>query len=363
MMLKKKVLSGSFLSAAILTLGLLVLFTSLTGPQAFAMPSRKIVDMAGREIVVEKYVDKVYGAGADATVYLYSLAPDKLIGTNYAFNSAEKLYIPAKYHNLPMLGSFSGSKTNTNLEALLKADPDVLVMTSDLSVADQENANKLQKQTGIPVFIIDSSLEQTPQAYLALGKLLNSEAQAKKLFSYSYHAINGVKGRKISATKKLTVYFGNGVKSLDTAPLGSVNEEVLRLAGAKNVAALPGTTGRMEVGLEQVIKWNPGVIFLNGEPKQDLTAAQAVKQISSDKSWSLVQAVKNNRVYSIPKAPYAWIDRPSGPNRIIGLKWVGKTLYPALYQKLNMNLEIKTFYSLFYHIELTDQQVKFLLNS
>jgi len=51
------------------------------------------------------------------------------------------------------------------------------------------------------------------------------------------------------------------------------------------------------------------------------------------------------------------VDRPPGPNRIIGLKWVGKTLYPEYYKNLDLNREIKTFYSLFYHINLTDAQM------
>ncbi|HHX50777.1 MAG TPA: ABC transporter substrate-binding protein, partial [Clostridia bacterium] len=288
---------------------------------------------------------------------------DKLIGTNFQFNSAELKYIPVKYHNLPVLGNFSGSQTNTNLEALIKKAPDVLVMTSnDLGKTDKEDADKLQKQTGISVFIIDGKLENTPQAYLALGKLMRVEAKAKELFSYSYHAINGVKNRGIPEKKRVTVFFGNGVKSLDTAPAGSSHAEVIDLAAGKNVAVLSGATGRMEVGLEQVIKWNPQVILVNGEPKQDLTSGQAAKSILSDVNWSTIEAVKHQRVYSIPKSPYAWVDRPPGPNRIIGLKWVGKTLYPDYYMNLDLNQEIKTFYRLFYHMDLTDSQVKSLLN-
>lgn len=330
---------------------------------ASAKATKTIVDMAGRTVTVSKTVTKVFGTGANATVYLYTLAPNKLIGTNYEFNSAEKAFIPKKYQNLPVFGNFSGSKTSTNLEALIKAGPDVLVMAaSPIGQNDKEDADKLQKQTGIPVFIIDGSLEKIPNAYLKLGELLGEGARAKKLYSYSFHAINGVKYRAIPKDKQLTIFFGNGEKSLDTAPRGSSHGEAFDLVKAINAADLKNSApGRIEVGLEQVISWNPQVIFVNGEPKKDISAGSARDNILKDKNWSTIRAVKDKKVYAVPKAPYAWVDRPSGPNRLIGLKWLGKTLYPEYYKNFTMNQEIKLFYSLFYHMNLTDAQVRVLL--
>lgn len=363
-MLGRKIFKSKLFILTITTLLLLAIIFTIAAPKALALDSKVITDMSGRKITVEKSIGKVYGISANATIYLYTLAPEKLAGTNYEFNSAEKKYIPAKYQNLTVLGNFSGSKTSTNLEALIKASPDVLIMTSDtLGSADKEEADKLQKQTGIPVYIIDGQLDKTPQAYLALGELLNLQSQAKKLSTYCTNTIKEVNSHIIPASKKVTVFFGNGVKSLDTAPSGSAHSDVFEMVGAKNVAVLSVVTGRMEVGLEQVIKWNPSVIMVNGEPKRDLTAGQAAKSIMNDKSWSTISAVKNKKVYSIPKAPYAWVDRPPGPNRIIGLLWAGKTLYPSYYKKINMIKEIKNFYSLFYHVALSDSQVKQLLSN
>ena len=362
-MLEKKIFKNKLLTF-VLSMLLLFAFTfAAATPSVFATDKRTITDMAGRKVSVNVAVNKVYGASPNATIYLYTLAPEKLVGSNYEFNSAEKKFIPVKYQSLPVLGNFSGSKTSTNLEALIKANPDVLVMTSEsLSSTDVEDADKLQKQTGIPVYIIDGSLKATSKAYLSLGDLMNSLPQAKKLAAYCDMVTKEVNSHKIPTAKKMTVFFGNGAKSLDTAPSGSASSEVFEMVGATNVAILPGVTTRMEVGLEQVIKWNPSIMFINGEPKQDLSAGQAIKALKADKAWSIINAVKNGKTFAIPKAPYAWIDRPPGPNRVIGLLWVGKTIYPEYYKKVNMNSEIKKFYNLFYHVSLTDSQVKELLN-
>lgn len=363
-MLEKKIFKNKMLA---LSLSLLLLFAftfAVITPKAFAVDKRTVTDMAGRKVTVNATVNKIYGASPNATIYLYTMAPEKLIATNYEFNGAEKKFIPQKYQTLPVLGNFSGSKTSTNLEALIKANPDVMVMTSEsLGAADIEDADKLQKQTGIPVYIIDGKLKSTSKTYVALGQLLNLQSVAKKLSTYCDMVTKEVASHKIPAAKKVTVFFGNGIKSLDTAPSGSASSEVFEIVGATNVAVLPGVTSRMEVGLEQVIKWNPTIIFINGEPKQDLSAGQAIKALKADPSWSTISAIKSNKTYAIPKAPYAWVDRPPGPNRIIGLLWVGKTIYPDFYKKINMNTEIKKFYNLFYHVTLTDAQIKELLNN
>ena len=47
-------------------------------------------------------------------------------------------------------------------------------------------------------------------------------------------------------------------------------------------------------------------------------------------------------------------------NTIIGLKWVQNLLYPQ-YANYNIKDEAKEFYKLFYHYELTDEEVNTLL--
>lgn len=350
-----------FFAVLVLLMNILLFMAPL---DVAAAHTRTIKDMTGRQVTVPQQINKVYGTGANAAVYLYTMAPDKLAGWNFEFNEAEKAFIPAKYQNLPVLGNFSGAKTNTNLEALIKTAPDVLVVASTaLDQADKEDADKLAAQTGIPVVIIDGSLENIPEAYLFLGNLLNMKERAKSLYSYSYHAINGVKYRGIPENKQVTVFFGNGLKSLDTAPKGSSHAEALELVKAKNVAVLSASgAGRIEVGLEQVIKWNPQVVLVNGEPAQSLSADAARNDILTNKNWSTIQAVKDKQVYTVPKAPFAWVDRPPGPNRLIGLKWLGKTIYPDYYS-FDLNKEIKIFYRLFYHLDLTDAQINTLLTN
>lgn len=76
-------------------------------------------------------------------------------------------------------------------------------------------------------------------------------------------------------------------------------------------------------------------------------------KIYQDAKWQHIDAVKNKRVYFLPKGPFSWFDRPPSFMRILGLKWLLSILHPQLYE-IDIHKEAKTFYKLFLDLELTD---------
>ena len=78
-----------------------------------------ITDMAGREVVVPKEINKVFCPSPVGTIFVYTLDPDLLVGWNYELRSGEKEYILAQYHSLPNLGGWY-AKATCNIEELLK---------------------------------------------------------------------------------------------------------------------------------------------------------------------------------------------------------------------------------------------------
>ena len=54
------------------------------------------------------------------------------------------------------------------------------------------SADDLQNQTGIPVVVLDGTLDATPTTYRTLGALLGKEDQAEKLASYCETALDNV---------------------------------------------------------------------------------------------------------------------------------------------------------------------------
>ena len=76
-----------------------------------AFPARDFVDDAGRKVSLPDKVTRVYAAGPPASVLVFALAPDTLIGWTRGFRDNEKPWVPDKYANLPELGRLTGTPT------------------------------------------------------------------------------------------------------------------------------------------------------------------------------------------------------------------------------------------------------------
>ena len=73
-----------------------------------------------------------------------------------------------------------------------------------------------------------------------------------------------------------------------------------------------------------------------------------------------VKAVQAGRVHLSPKMPFGWVDFPPSVNRLIGLWWLAKILYPDLFPE-DLNQLTREFYDKFYHVRVTDQQIERVL--
>ena len=54
--------------------------------------------------------------------------------------------------------------------------------------------------------------------------------------------------------------------------------------------------------------------------------------------------MRNGRVHLSPKLPFGWVDFPPSVNRLIGLWWLAKILYPALFPE-DMRSIAREFYT------------------
>ena len=70
--------------------------------------------------------------------------------------------------------------------------------------------------------------------------------------------------------------------------------------------------------------------------------------------------MKNGRVFVTPYLPFGWFDSPPGINRLIGIVWLETLFYPSTVS-VDLSDEVRRFYSLFYQVDLTDDQTASLL--
>jgi len=333
------------------TFALILALCTDAGAQA---SMRRVADAAGRQVEIPEQVSRVLAAGPPASILLYTLAPEKMIGWVRAPSANERAYLQESVRELPEYGRLTGRGGTANLENVLKFKPDLIIDSGSTSPSYVSLANTVQEQTKIPYLLLDGRLDKTPEVYRMLGALLDRKDRAERLAGYADETLNGLRARlaAIPDSARPRVYYGRAANGLETGLAGSINMEVLEHVGAINVAAGAGNGGLAKVSAEQVLAWNPDVILA-----LDPAFYAAVR---TDPLWSSLQAVRDNRIYMAPNLPFAWFDAPPGVNRLMGVRWLLSILYPRQFPE-DLRATTRQFYQLFYQVPLSEAQLDALL--
>lgn len=310
-------------------------------------------DSAGREIRPRGKVERVYAAGPPASVLVFAVAPEKLIGWTRAMRPNEAPFFDPKYAQLPELGRLTGRGNTANVEVVLAARPDLIVDAGAVAPVYVSLADRVQQQTGIPYALLDGRLDAVPASLRTLGRLMGEAERAERVARYVEGELAAVRERlaAVPPAERPRVYYGRGPAGQQTGRGGSINVEVLEYLGARNVAA-ESQGGLAIVSLEQILAWDPEVV-LTSDP--NFWAG-----VWKDARWAGVSAVRSKRVHLSPHLPFGWIDFPPGANRLLGLWWAGSLMYPAQF-RVDLRAKAAAFHRTFYHREPTPAQLDALL--
>lgn len=349
-----RALSSRFLPS----LALLGLALSFASPSALA--SRQITDQLGRQVTIPDNVDRVVVlqhqtlnllVQLDATKDIVGVLNNwqKQLGSGYARLAPELLKTPEV-----------GDLTSVNLESVVALHPQVVFVTN---YAPQEMIDQIS-QTGIAVVAI--SLRDDPKgeehkmnpvlpnedkAYTEglkkgialIGEVVNHQKQAQALIDYTFseRKLTAERLKSIPPEQRTRTYMAN--PDLTTYGSGKYTGLMMSHAGAMNVAAAT-VKGFKQVAMEQVIAWDPQVIFVQDR------YPEVVGQINSDPKWQSIDAVKHHRVYLMPEYAKAW-GYPMPEALAIGELWMAKKLYPQKFADIDMQKQADAYYQRFYRTD------------
>jgi len=314
--------------------------------------AQSVTDGAGRAVPVPAKVTRVFPAGPPAAIMLYTLAPELLLGWPRANRPEEREFLLPEIGARPEVGRITGRGNTANLEVVLALKPDLILDMGSTSTTYVSLADRVQQQTGIPYALLDGRFAGLAAAYRTLGRLIGQSDRGDDYARVTEHTIKYVTDRIATVPKggRPRVYYARGPRGLETGLGGSINVETIELLAA-NVAG--GTRGGLaNVSIELVLLWNPDVIVTID---QDFAAT-----VRHDPAWAPVKAVRDGRVHLSPKTPFGWVDFPPCVNRLIGLRWLGKILYPELFPE-DLKAQTRDFYTYFYHVTPSDAQIKRVL--
>ena len=313
-----------------------------------APETRVFTDSVGREVTVPAQIDQVAVSGPMAQIVLFALCPDKLVGISNAWDESAAQYLDTEYYNLPLLGQLYGGKGELNLETLLESGAQVVIDVGEAKGSIVEDLDALQEQTTIPFVHIDATLATMDETYTLLGDLLGMPDEAKTLADYCRSTYDRALTIADSVEKANLLYV-TGDAGLNVIAQGSYHAEVIDLL-SNNLAVVddPSSKGTgNEVDMEQILNWNPDVILFAPDSVYDTVAGDA--------AWQGVTAIQNGAYYEVPMGPYNWMGFPPSVQRLLGMLWMAKVLYPEA-ADYDLYTEAAEYFKLFYHCDLTREQ-------
>jgi len=304
--------------------------TSQTTPTVPAQKEVKIRDVLGREVVVKVPVRRVVALGPGALrLVVYLNATDKLVGIENLETRPPQgrdygyVLWAKNLTKLPLVGQ-GGPDTQVNFEAVLKAEPDVIIMSPALANMPDD----VQTKTGIPVITVSYgtvggvNFSELFHSIKTLGVVLGREQRAEELINYMRRLAEDLNRRTTEISNRPTVYVG-AVSFKGGQPFTSTQAQFppLVLLNTPSIADRYGVKPGMQIREEDILKEDPQIIFI--DLGNYINVAQDFNK-SKDFYCSLT-AFKEGRVYAILPFNYYWTNVAT---LFVDAYYMGKVLYP-----------------------------------
>ena len=342
-----------FLMILILSSGIIFSQATVENQKNSASGAQVFVDDLGREVVLPADITRIAPSGSNAQVLIFQIAPEKLVGLTTKLTSDEKTVYPSFTHDLPAFGTLYGKKANLNKETLILADPEMIIDIGDIKGSVEDMAKDLDdvsKDVGVPVIFIEANMDNYPDVFRRLGKLLGYEERAEDLARYYEDVV--AKIEKYSIDRKPTVYITSSNNGLEAVIGGKSHAQCAEKAGAEVVVTSKTAQSNGSISLETLYQLDPQFIFTYTE--------EGYRTVTTSGDWASLRAVRDGNVYLVPDMPHGFIDNPVCSNRIIGLWYLAWILYPEA--GIDIIARTREFYRIFYRADISESQARDILH-
>ncbi len=312
-------------------------------------------DSVGRTVELPTNIERVAVSGPLAQIVVFALCPDRLVGIASKWDRSAEQFLATEYYQLPELGQLYGGKGEMNLETLLASGAQVVIDVGEPKKSIKEDLDGLTAQTGIPFVHITATIATMGEAYRKLGELLHMPDEAEVLASYCERVY--AETELIAGTvEKAKLLYISGENGLNVIAKDSYHAEIIDLL-SDNLAVVesPSSKGTgNEVDMEQLLLWNPDVILF--------APGSIYATVGTDETWQNMTAIRTGAYYEVPMGPYNWMGFPPSVQRLLGMRWMAKLLYPdaAAY---DLYAEAREYFKLFYHCDLSEEAYRALVQN
>ena len=306
---------------------------------------RVITDGFGREIEVPVKIERIVTLGNATRIAVYLGLEEKLVSTANGDISDNLLQAYAVYHQerwktLPVVAS--GGYGEVNAEAILEADPDIILCTYEEDIVADIEAQLGRKVVAAPQGKLFQ--EDFEQAVRIFADACGVPEKAEALLDYLHACLEelAARTRDIPDAERPTV-LAAAATSRTAHGISTVyaNSAILASIGAKDVTKDLSTGPKgLEVDREQILDWDPEYIILDSG---NLYLVR--NEYTEDPGYFRhLSAVQEDRVYQWPNssANYTNVEIP-----LASAYFVGKLLYPEAFSDIEPNEKAEEIFAFF----------------
>lgn len=268
-----------------------------------------LTDFQNHSVTVPARPERLVSIGPSITAFLFALgAGPRVVGVDDFSDE------PAEAATREHVG---GIKVNFEKVVALKPDLVFSVKFSDGTI------EKLQAAS-LNVLVVDpQSVSDVAKTATLLGKAVGADGDA--LSRSIQQRVDAVKTKIATATNRPRVYHeidASDPAKIFTVGPGSYINDLIDIAGGTNIAAR-ASSAYPQLSAEEILRSDPEIIVLSADAYSPKPGDVAARQ-----GWSIVAAVKNNRIVTIDPN---LINRP-GPRVGEAAEAYAKLVHPELFR-------------------------------
>ncbi len=307
-----------------------------------------IVDVTGRTVVLDRPADKILGThNPSLNTGIVLGGGDGLIAGFGNKKMADKLYdfVMADYAGIVQIGM--GSTINLETVATLGGNNVAILPERFKSQVDQYAKVGVKAIVALPN---TESFDTIKNSLLIVGKALGEDERAAAITGFMDDQISQTKALAAKVTSRPSVLFLGSKSPFSVASASMIQTDIIDMAGGRNAVSGIDVKGSFaEVNVEQIIGWNPEVIWIPAY------ASYTVESLLADPQWKDIKAVRAKAVYRFPSSLEPW-DYPTA-SAVLGLRWAMYNLHPELLGLEELKRRADDFYSLVYGKKFTLEQL------
>lgn len=309
--------------------------------------TRTITDMAGRRVEIPAKVERVVTLGGTPAVnaFLFALGEADLIQNGMPRFMAAKTWKYQTVFGPQLVGrpivSDAGPEWAPRLEVLATLPHDVVF------VVDATSAELLARR-GFTVVSLDWHSPDSIKDTIILVADIVGVPERARAYVATYDALLA-QVRTAIATETWhprTLYLKVAGFML---PMVTTATWMIESAGGVNVARdLPD---HARISAEQVLAWNPEVIFV--------WSRDEVALLEGDPRLAEVDAVRHHRIHVVPMGAHMWTHYT--PEQPLAVLWAASRFYPQRFRATDLHETVRRFYADFFRTHLDDEQLAEIL--